>query len=398
LCTNNKGYKKRMGFVSAFHQVSTFGISSHHLPVNALHLQHLSDESILSILPTFLPISLDHDMTISPLMLSCIAGASTSLGALIVFFLPKHKPYGDDIDDRGQQQQQQQEFMNRFLSFSLSLAASVMITVSVISILPESLEGIIQYTFGDGFVITSQEQFVQRMLGFGLGCLAYFLLSLTLSVLPEPDSIFNNNNSFLRDHERYDNQTDHNVPIYSSDMMTMKLLEEDDLQAERRRRSASWRMAILIFISLLLHNAPEGFAVAASAVESNQLGLIVTIGIMMHNIPEGLAIAVPCIVAEPDRPWFAFALASISGLAEPIGALVALKLLHNDDINMFPMGNVLAGVAGIMCMVSVRELYPEALHHEPQTLDEKKYHSTLLAGTVCGIAIMSATEFLLTPR
>merc|ERR1711957_44757 len=114
-------------------------------------------------------------------------------------------------------------------------------------------------------------------------------------------------------------------------------------------------VAMLMFISLLVHNFPEGLAVAVSALESEKLGITVTIGMMIHNIPEGIAIAIPCLAARPDKPWIGFALASLSGLAEPIGAFVALLFLGDaaKGEDQFYMENVLAFVAGIMVMVSV---------------------------------------------
>jgi ZIP family zinc transporter len=142
---------------------------------------------------------------------------------------------------------------------------------------------------------------------------------------------------------------------------------------------------MLLFISLLIHNFPEGLAVAASAMESTKLGVTVAFGIMIHNIPEGIAIAVPCLAARPDQPWMAFLLASGSGLAEPFGAAVALLLLRNQST--FPLENVLAFVAGIMIMVALWELYPEAKRH-----DTPKYFA---AGTLTGIAIMGMTELYL---
>lgn len=83
----------------------------------------------------------------------------------------------------------------------------------------------------------------------------------------------------------------------------------------------------------------------------------------MHNIPEGLAISVPCLAARPDLPWLAFAMASASGLAEPIAALVPLLLVSSDQegyIDALSMDNVLAFAAGIMTLVSLSELLPEA--------------------------------------
>jgi ZIP family zinc transporter len=103
--------------------------------------------------------------------------------------------------------------------------------------------------------------------------------------------------------------------------------------------------------------------VAASTVESPHLGFAVATGIMIHNIPEGIAIAVPCMVARPDKPWLAFGLASASGLAEPLGALAALSVLRSSSTNHLPLDNILACVAGVMCMVAARELNSKSVPH-----------------------------------
>ena len=158
-----------------------------------------------------------------------------------------------------------------------------------------------------------------------------------------------------------------------------------DLENPEQRRA--WRVAMLLFVSLLLHNFPEGLAVAASAMESTHLGIAVTLGIMIHNIPEGIAIAIPCLAARPDSPWLAFLLASGSGLAEPLGAFVALLCLRHLD--SLPLENVLAFVAGIMIMVALCELFPEASRHT------KQGKGCFVAGTLCGIVVMAATELYL---
>merc|ERR1712032_257049 len=104
-----------------------------------------------------------------------------------------------------------------------------------------------------------------------------------------------------------------------------------DLTTQSSRRA--WRVAILLFISLLIHNFPEGLAVAASTIQSDRLGFTVMVGIMIHNIPEGIAIAIPCLAARPDWPWLAFLLASVSGLAEPAGAFVTILFLRGMEEN-----------------------------------------------------------------
>ena len=99
-----------------------------------------------------------------------------------------------------------------------------------------------------------------------------------------------------------------------------------DLATSEARRAN--RVAMLLFFSLLLHNFPDGLAVAASALESDQLGLTVTVGIIIHNIPEGIAIAIPCLKARLDSPMLSFVLASVSVLAEAAGAFISLVFLR----------------------------------------------------------------------
>ena len=170
----------------------------------------------------------------------------------------------------------------------------------------------------------------------------------------------------------------------------------NDIVTNEQRKA--WRVAMLMFVSLLVHNFPEGLAVAASALESPKLGVTVTIGIMIHNIPEGIAIAIPCLAARPNQPMLSFALASFSGLAEPMGAFVALIFLRNiektadgekRELPICNLENVLAFVGGVMVMVALWELFPEAKRHTQTT---KKY---FWQGTLCGAFIMILTELYL---
>eukprot|EP00594_Rhizosolenia_setigera_P013271 CAMPEP_0178963964 /NCGR_PEP_ID=MMETSP0789-20121207/15355_1 /TAXON_ID=3005 /ORGANISM="Rhizosolenia setigera, Strain CCMP 1694" /LENGTH=207 /DNA_ID=CAMNT_0020648569 /DNA_START=687 /DNA_END=1310 /DNA_ORIENTATION=- len=124
-----------------------------------------------------------------------------------------------------------------------------------------------------------------------------------------------------------------------------------------------------------------------------KLGFTVCIGIMIHNIPEGIAIAVPCLKARPDQPWLAFVLASVSGLAEPLGAWVAMTVIAwkqkqqeqeqeilgggitsgsaSSAIDESYLGNILSFVAGIMITVAVYELFPEGKTHVKMILKEE---------------------------
>ena len=101
-----------------------------------------------------------------PLYLSCLAGASTCLGAAIVFMNPN--------------------ISSNTMSFSLALAGSVMITVSVVSLGPECLQDPAfqqQYRILPLFSL----MFLERLVSFTLGCLSYRLLSYF--TFPEPEEL-----------------------------------------------------------------------------------------------------------------------------------------------------------------------------------------------------------------
>lgn len=371
-----------------------------------------------------------------PIILSTIAGLSTCIGALVVFLYPK----GTEIS-------------SKMMSYSLALAGSVMVTVSVISIGPECVfhkEGLEEGEGeGESKKFISMYEFVWRFFYFSLGCALYFFLRL---FFPEPDEILfhstNNNNNDLNEddveslsdspnknnnnnklnkrhhlssqvqaqaqsqthtkimsspllarsnsYENTDNTNSNNnrkkkysitTSYHSSN--NILLCSGNDLKDPSRKRA--WRVALLLFISLLLHNFPEGLAVAASTISSMKLGFTVCIGIMIHNIPEGIAIAVPCLKARPDQPWLAFVLASVSGLAEPLGAWVAMTLIAwkqkqeqeqqgigggitstgASAIDESFLGNILSFVAGIMITVAVYELFPEGKTHVKMILKEE---------------------------
>lgn len=71
----------------------------------------------------------------------------------------------------------------------------------------------------------------------------------------------------------------------------------------------------LVVVGLILHDVPEGFAMANAYVASPSLGVLVALAIALHNLPEELAMAVPAMTLRSRR--FLLGAAALSALAEP---------------------------------------------------------------------------------
>ena len=145
------------------------------------------------------------------------------------------------------------------------------------------------------------------------------------------------------------------------------------------------RAGMLTAVGIAIHNFPEGLVVLSGAASSADLGVMLAVAIALHNIPEGIAVAVP-IAAATGRRGLAFWYSFLSGLAEPLGALLgAIVLMHF----MTPMvtSMMLAGVAGLMVFISLDELLPTASRYGEE-------HAATL-GAVAGMAVMITTLVML---
>mmetsp|Transcript_61237 Transcript_61237/g.181106 ORF Transcript_61237/g.181106 Transcript_61237/m.181106 type:complete len:386 (-) Transcript_61237:388-1545(-) len=137
----------------------------------------------------------------------------------------------------------------------------------------------------------------------------------------------------------------------------------DDALARRENRKLV-RMGMNTAIAIGLHNFPEGLATFVAALEDPRVGLVLAIAIGIHNIPEGLCVALPIYYATGNR-WKAFFWACISGVSEPIAALLGWAILANSF--SYEMYAVLFGlVGGMMVTISARELLPTAHRYDPE--------------------------------
>jgi ZIP family zinc transporter len=122
-----------------------------------------------------------------------------------------------------------------------------------------------------------------------------------------------------------------------------------------------------------------------SALQDPALGISIAVAVAIHNIPEGIAVSVPVYYATGDRKR-AFCYSFLSGLSEPLGAMIGYFLL----IQFFSeamFGVIFAGVAGIMVYISLDELLPAA----------EKYgeHHVAIYGLIAGMAVMAVSLLLL---
>jgi ZIP family zinc transporter len=116
------------------------------------------------------------------------------------------------------------------------------------------------------------------------------------------------------------------------------------------------RTGLLIAVGVTVHNVPEGIAVGAGYVYQPEFGLFIALAIFLHNIPEGIATALPLCESGVCK-WKAFRVALLSGLAEPVGALVAALFLVK-FAGLVPAA--LAFAAGVMVFITLDELAPAA--------------------------------------
>ena len=123
----------------------------------------------------------------------------------------------------------------------------------------------------------------------------------------------------------------------------------------------SWKRSTLMMLAVTLHNIPEGMAVGlafAVAAESGDYAAaaVLAVGIGIQNFPEGAAISLPLRRDGASRTK-AFAYGSLSGIVEPIFAIIVV-LISSAIKPLMPW--FLSFAAGAMLYVVVEELIPEA--------------------------------------
>ena len=161
--------------------------------------------------------------------------------------------------------------------------------------------------------------------------------------------------------------------------------------AEKIESKTNKKKLNMLLFSVTLHNIPEGMAVGVcfAGFLSGNVGItlfeamILSIGIAIQNIPEGAIISIP-LKMESESKGKAFLYGVLSGVVEPIAAIITL-LLINIVVPLLPY--LLSFAAGAMIYVVVEELVPE--------MHSGKKSSLGIIGVTLGFVIMMILDIAL---
>ena len=291
------------------------------------------------------------------LVLTLIAGLSTGIGSAIAFFFRRPKM--------------------SYLAFALGLSAGVMVYVSFMELMPNAIDELEQEV-GSGDLWAT---------------VAFFLGILTIAVIDLLVPHDANPHEFAGDDELDTISTRSPIPGGACELADEAHPEGTDaealdaLKACAERRSVLMRAGVFTALAIAIHNFPEGLATFVTALSDPGLGVAIAVAIAIHNIPEGISVSVPIFYATGDRKR-AFRISFLSGVAEPVGALVGFAVLMPFiDGNPAILPGLLAFVAGIMVYISIDELLPLAHRYG-------KGH-TVLVGLILGMFIMALSLIML---
>lgn len=220
-------------------------------------------------------------------IITFIAGISTLIGGFIPFLNIKNK--------------------ERVILISLAFAAGIMVSISILDLLPESFS----------YLSSSYNIFI-------------IILIILLSFIG-------------------------GIGIF---IILDKLLTKDV--------DNLYRVGIFSMIAIILHNIPEGIITFILSSSDVKLGLFLGLSIALHNIPEGISIMVPIYYGSGSFKK-AFMYTLVAGLAEPIGGVI-FYLLFKNYINDLMMGVLFAFITGIMIYLAFTELLPKSLEYKKNNL------------------------------
>ena len=215
-------------------------------------------------------------VAISIYLLSLIAGLLTGVGALITICIKTPS--------------------QKLLSYSLGFAAGIMLGISTLSLIPESIK------VGNVY---------SCIIGFTSGAIFLALLDLWLPHIHKNEA------------------------------------KDDEYR----------KMGYFIATGIAVHNLPEGIAIGVSNDVSASLGLYMALSIGIHNIAEGLSVAMPLSLSPNMKKGKIVFITTITGLATLFGTMLGTALA---DVSALFISASFAFAAGAMIYITSDELIPKS--------------------------------------
>ncbi len=257
--------------------------------------------------------------------LTVFAGLSTGIGSLMAFMSKKFNP--------------------NFLCAALGFSAGVMIYVAMVEIFVKARHSL-SASLGD------KPGYIWTVVAFFCGIALIALIDKLVPSYENPHELGN--------------------------------MDVENIETGKKGDKKLLRMGLFSALAIGIHNFPEGLATFMGALNDPALGISIAVAIAIHNIPEGVAVSVPVYYATGSRRK-AFWLSFLSGLAEPVGAILGYFILRS-VFNDTTFGLVFASVAGIMIYISLDELLP--------TAEEYGRHHIAIGGLIAGMAVMAVSLLL----
>jgi len=200
----------------------------------------------------------------------------------------------------------------------LSFAAGIMVFVSVLELIPDSI---------------ARSSRLFSLFGITIGCTLMFILNQLLPHYHHADHLIKN----------------------KKEMRTT---------------------AIFVFLGLLIHNLPEGMAIGIGSLSDFRLSIMVALAIAIHDIPESVCVSAPYYFATKKK-WKSFAVALSSSATTIVGFLLTYFLFRN--LQPLTLGIITSATAGVMMYISVFELLPSAFDNG---LARNKIIANFIAGAL----------------
>lgn len=289
--------------------------------------------------------------------LTVFAGMATGIGSVIAFTASRTN--------------------YRFLSVATGFSAGVMLYVSFVEIFFKGVESLVA-RYGDYW-----GHWVNAASFFG-GMLLIGLIDNLIPSAENPHEV----------HSEAETQPLHDPSVQPPNFASRKdpSARREGLHDHGADHQKLMRMGLFTALAIGIHNFPEGLATFLAALQDPSLGFAIAVAVALHNIPEGISVSVPIFYATGNRKK-AFVYSLLSGLSEPLGAMIAylaIRLFLGRDSDVIPpevMGVLFGGVAGIMVYISLDELLPTSRAYG-------RGHDSLY-GVVAGMLVMALSLLLM---